>query len=138
MTRNARSYVPAGGGGGSTPGTLPRRAIASSMNLAMSSSAKVIVSFSTWPIDSDQRARRGADAREGLDDEAVGRLDDEDVAHAALVEVGADRAKDLLEVLARASVVDPHRVSVAASRGSLEVRSPSSGRTGRLVSPAGR
>ncbi len=37
---------------------------------------------------------------EALDDEAVGRLQEEDVLHPPPIEVRADGAEDLLEVLA--------------------------------------
>src|SRR6186997_2741595 len=53
-------------------------------------------------------ARAGQD--EPLDDEPVGCLEKEDVLHPALVEERSDRAEDLLEVLARAALVDPHAV----------------------------
>ena len=55
----------------------------------------------------------GATDHDALDDEAVGRLDEQHLGHTALIEERADRAEDLLEVLARAALVDPHRVSSA-------------------------
>ena len=64
--------------------------------------------------------RAGASGRghEALDDEAIGRLEKEDVLHRALIEERADRAEDLFEVLARTALVDPHAV-----RGLLEIAS---------------
>src|SRR4029078_11817275 len=53
-------------------------------------------------------AGRGAAHDDALDDEPVRRLEGEGVLHPPLVEEGADRAEDLLEVLARAALVDPH------------------------------
>ena len=49
---------------------------------------------------------------DALDDEPVGGLDEEDLAHPALVDEGPDRAEDLLEVLARTSLIDAHRASL--------------------------
>src|SRR5215212_8649677 len=47
---------------------------------------------------------------DALDDEAIGRFEDEDVPHPVLVEERAHGAKDFLEVLPRAALVDPHGV----------------------------
>ena len=44
-----------------------------------------------------------------------GHLEQQDVPHAAAVQEGADRAEDLFEVLAGASLVDPHVCSLAAA-----------------------
>ena len=100
---------------------------ASSMNRAMSSSRKVSVSLACVPIVSDQsRCWRPLD-HETLDDEPVGRLEQEDVLHPALVEERPDRAEDLLEVLARAALVDPHRGRSSAgtpASGGPSVRPP--------------
>ena len=71
------------------------------MNRAMSSSRKVRVSFVWVPIVSDQPPGVGAAGDQALDDEPVGRLDEEDLLHRTLVEERPDRAEDLLEVLAR-------------------------------------
>src|SRR3990172_7197276 len=54
-------------------------------------------------------ARSPTDVGEGLDDEPVRGLHHEDVLHGPLVQVGADRPEDLLEVLPGTAVVDPHR-----------------------------
>ena len=78
------------------------------MNRPMSSSRNVSVSLAWLPIESDQ-VPASPDDDQALDDEAVGRLDEQHVLHPALVEERADRAEDLLEVLARAALVDPHR-----------------------------
>src|SRR5689334_14530978 len=47
--------------------------------------------------------------RRALDDEPGIGLEEDDAAHALLVEVGAHGAQDLFPVLSRASLVDPHR-----------------------------
>jgi hypothetical protein len=46
-----------------------------------------------------------------LDDESVGRLGQQDLAHLALVDEGADRTEDLFVFLPGASVVDAHQPS---------------------------
>ena len=65
------------------------------------------------------RAAGRAGGHEALDDEAVGRLHEQDVLHPALVEERADRAEDLLEVLARAALVDPHAQPSSSGSGGL-------------------
>ncbi len=78
---------------------------------------------------------------DALDDEPVGRLDEQDLVHPALVDERADRPEDLLEVLARASLVDPHRASSVRRvrrRRPARLRSRSSGPAARDPSLAGR
>src|SRR5262245_1765013 len=87
-------------------------------------------------------AARGDDA---LDDEAIGRFDEEDLAHAALIDERTDRAEDLLEVLARTALVDAHQASLVGRAGRRPrraagsmVRSRWSGRAVRDPSRVGR
>src|SRR4051794_6762475 len=94
------------------------------------------------------RPGRRAGRHDALDDEPVGCFHEEDLAHPALVDEGPDRAEDLLEVLARTSLVDAHRASLGLRSGrgagcrrdprSSSVRSRSSGRTVRDPSPVDR
>ena len=51
---------------------------------------------------------------ETLDDEPVRGLEEQDVLHPALVEERPDRAEDLFEILARATLVDPHAVGASS------------------------
>ena len=81
------------------------------MNRAMSSSRKVSVSLSCVAQRLGPGPAAAAGRHDALDDEPVGRLDEQDLVHPALVDERADRPEDLLEVLARASLVDPHRAS---------------------------
>src|SRR5262245_14023824 len=71
------------------------------------------------------RPRRLTRGDQPLDDEPVGRFEQEDVLHAALVEERSDGAEDLLEVLAGAALVDPHAVR---SPPRLRTRRPGHGR----------
>src|SRR5688572_1345422 len=59
---------------------------------------------------------------EPLHDEAVRGLDEQDVLHPALVEEGTDRAEDLLEILARAALVDPHAQESSSGTSGLVQR----------------
>src|SRR6266540_1201137 len=67
-----------------------------------------------------------------LDDEAVGRLGQQNLTHPTLIEECPNRAEDLFEILAGAAFVDPHPALPLSSRrsGGLGIRIPSSGRTG--------
>ena len=64
------------------------------------------------PIDSDHAPPLDPLDDQALHDEPVGRLDQQHVLHAALVDERAHRAEDFLEVLARASLVDPHPLAL--------------------------
>ena len=103
----------------------------------MSSSRKVSVSLACVPDRLRPGAAGGAGDHDALDDEPVRRLDEEDLAHPALVDERPDRAEDLLEVLARASLVDPHRVSSVRRRAAPDVvPSRGSGAGGLVEQPA--
>src|SRR6185369_8652797 len=87
------------------------------------------------------RAGRALDG-EALDDEPGVRLEEDDRAHAAIVEVGADRAQDLFPVLPGTSLVDPHRLSQAVPSGPVRpvYRRPEAAATEpvlRWAAPAG-
>ena len=81
-------------------------------------------------VGSDQAEASWCRQDDALEDEAVRRLGQEDLGEAALVDEGADRAQDLLVVLARAALVDAHRVPpMSAPVGASEAIPEASGPT---------
>src|ERR1019366_5383644 len=66
------------------------------------------------------------DRHQALDDEPVGRLGKEDLTHPALIEERSDRAEDLLKILARRPLVDPHSASMSSQDPVVRSISPRS------------
>ena len=75
-------------------------------------------------------------ADDALDDEAIGRLGQQDLLQAALVHEGTDGAQDLLVVLARTTFVDAHREPPWISQSSTSVPAGVAGARSPAVSNA--
>ncbi len=75
----------------------------------MSSSRNVYVSLVMVIVGSAQADVILGLADDALDDETVGRLGQQDLVQATLVDEGTDGAQDLLVVLPRTTFVDSHR-----------------------------